>query len=146
MKLWAQYLHQNHWLITPAIVFLLLLLLIFFSKFTYICMNTIQWDPVNFRRDSARRKNKKIEIQTLWENSDPLGAIVLVLASGASELLMKVIFYLLHTQREGFLLCYYFLVLETSAKSASGRILQNFLSTCPASRTSKSNLKLFVAQ
>ena len=70
MKLWAQYLHQNHWLITPAIVFLLLLLLIFFSKFTYICMNTIQWDPVNFRRDSARRKNKKIEIQTLWENSD----------------------------------------------------------------------------
>ena len=76
MKLWAQYLHQNHWLITPAIVFLLLLLFVFFSKFTYTCMGTIQCDPVNFRRDSARRKNKKIEIQTLWENSDPLGAIV----------------------------------------------------------------------
>ena len=39
-------------------------------------MGTIQLDPVNFRRDSARRKNEKIEIQTLWENSDPLGAIV----------------------------------------------------------------------
>ena len=76
MKLWAQYLHQNHWLITPAIVFRLLLLLVFFSKFTCTCMSTIQWDPKKFRRESARGKNKKIEIQTLWENSDPLGAIV----------------------------------------------------------------------
>ena len=33
------------------------------------CFSTtsILWDPVIFRRDIARIKNKKIEIQTLWE-------------------------------------------------------------------------------
>ena len=39
-----------------------------------------------FRKESTRNQKMKNEIQTLWENSDPLGAIVLVVATYVVQL------------------------------------------------------------
>ena len=56
MKMWAKYLRQNHWLITPAIIFQLLLPFVFLSKIVYTYMSTMQWDPIKFWRDSASKR------------------------------------------------------------------------------------------